>query len=114
MRWFPAMVSNHVQDLIDRYGADGSVVPKALTHYVEGRRFYDYDDHSRMGATYGDFVSDEICDRFCVIGSTARIAEKLSELKLIGVGVFNIYLMTGEQETTREAYGWPIISAVAP
>lgn len=67
-----------------------------------------------MGATYGDFVSDEICDRFCVIGSTARIAEKLSELKLIGVDVFNIYLMTGEQETTLEAYGWQIISAVAP
>ena len=27
VRWFPAMVSNHVQDLIDRYGSDGSVVP---------------------------------------------------------------------------------------
>ena len=23
VRWFPAMVSNHVQDLIDRYGTDG-------------------------------------------------------------------------------------------
>ncbi|MDQ4029975.1 MAG: TIGR03842 family LLM class F420-dependent oxidoreductase, partial [Actinomycetota bacterium] len=28
VRWFPAMVSNHVKDLIDRYGADGSVIPK--------------------------------------------------------------------------------------
>ena len=27
-RWFPAMVSNHVQDLIDRYGTDGAVVPQ--------------------------------------------------------------------------------------
>ena len=27
VRWFPAMVSNHVQDLIDRYGTDGSSVP---------------------------------------------------------------------------------------
>ena len=34
VRWFPAMVSNHVRDLIARYGADGSVVPKALTDYV--------------------------------------------------------------------------------
>src|SRR5215469_16768080 len=28
VRWFPAMVSNHVKDLIDRYGTDGSTVPK--------------------------------------------------------------------------------------
>src|SRR6185437_780031 len=28
-RWFPAMVSNHVKDLIERYGTDGSVVPHA-------------------------------------------------------------------------------------
>src|SRR5215218_4380853 len=34
VRWFPAMVSNHVRDLIDRYGADGSIVPRALTDYV--------------------------------------------------------------------------------
>jgi probable F420-dependent oxidoreductase len=27
VRWFPAMVSNHVQDLIDRYGTDGATVP---------------------------------------------------------------------------------------
>ena len=44
-RWFPAMVSNHVKDLIERYGTDGSVVPKALTDYVEARKFYDYDEH---------------------------------------------------------------------
>src|ERR671931_961657 len=28
VRWFPAMVSNHVMDLIERYGAQGDVVPK--------------------------------------------------------------------------------------
>src|SRR5215218_4327663 len=43
VRWFPAMVSNHVQDLIDRYGADGSIIPGVLTDYVEARKFYDYD-----------------------------------------------------------------------
>ena len=67
-RWFPAMVSNHVKDLIDRYGTDGSVVPKALTDYVEARKFYDYNDHSRVGAAHGAFVTDEICDRFSVLG----------------------------------------------
>ena len=66
VRWFPAMVSNHVQDLIDRYGTDGSVVPQVLTDYVEARKFYDYNEHSRVGAKHGEFVTDEICDRFCV------------------------------------------------
>ena len=76
VRWFPAMVSNHVQDLIDRYGTDGSVVPKVLTDYVEARKFYDYNEHSRVGAKHGEFVTDEICDRFCVLGTTAQaIAE---------------------------------------
>ena len=69
VRWFPAMVSNHVQDLIDRYGTDGSVVPKVLTDYVEARKFYDYNEHSRVGAKHGEFVTDEICDRFCVLGT---------------------------------------------
>ena len=68
-RWFPAMVSNHVKDLIDRYGTDGSVVPKALTDYVEARKFYDYNEHSRVGAAHGAFVTDEICDRFSVLGT---------------------------------------------
>ena len=77
VRWFPAMVSNHVQDLIDRYGTDGSVVPKVLTDYVEARKFYDYNEHSRVGAKHGEFVSDEICDRFCVLGTTEQAIAKL-------------------------------------
>ena len=60
------MVSNHVMDLIERYGDDGISVPTALTDYVKARKFYDYKDHSRVGAAHGEFVTDEICDRFCV------------------------------------------------
>ena len=109
VRWFPAMVSNHVQDLIDRYGTDGSVVPKVLTDYVEARKFYDYNEHSRVGAKHGEFVTDEICDRFCAIGSTEQVIAKLRELESIGVDQFNIYLMTHGQESTLEAYGRDIL-----
>ena len=109
VRWFPAMVSNHVQDLIDRYGTDGSVVPKVLTDYVEARKFYDYDEHSRVGAKHGEFVTDEICDRFCVLGTAEHAIEKLRELESIGVDQFNIYLMTQGQEETLEAYGRDIL-----
>jgi len=111
VRWFPAMVSNHVQDLIDRYGTDGSVVPKVLTDYVEARKFYDYNEHSRVGAKHGEFVTDEICDRFCVLGTPEQATAKLRELESIGVDQFNIYLMTHGQEETLQRYGDEIIPA---
>jgi probable F420-dependent oxidoreductase len=109
VRWFPAMVSNHVQDLIDRYGTDGSVVPKVLTDYVEARKFYDYNEHSRVGAKHGEFVTDEICDRFCVLGTAEHATAKLRELESIGVDQFNVYLMTEGQDETLATYGKEII-----
>jgi len=114
VRWFPAMVSNHVQDLIDRYGTDGSTIPQVLTDYVEARKFYDYNEHSRVGAKHGEFVTDEICDRFCAIGSTEQVLAKLRELESIGVDQFNVYLMTEGQEATLGAYGRDILPKFAP
>jgi probable F420-dependent oxidoreductase len=108
VRWFPAMVSNHVMDLIERYGWE-SEIPTALTDFVKARKFYDYKDHSRVGAAHGEFVTDEICDRFCVIGTTAQAKEKLRELESVGVDQFNIYLMTEAQEETLAVYGREII-----
>jgi probable F420-dependent oxidoreductase len=113
VRWFPAMVSNHVMDLIERYGADGSAVPKALTDYVQVRKFYDYDEHSRVGAKHGEFVTDEICDRFCVLGTAEQAKTKLQELEAVGVDQFNIYLMTHGQEETLRAFGDEIIPELA-
>jgi probable F420-dependent oxidoreductase len=116
VRWFPAMVSNHVVDLINRYG-DNSAIPKALTDYVAARKFYDYSEHSRIGAKHGAFVSDEICDRFCVLGTSEKVTEKLRQLAAIGVDQFNLYLMTSGKDETLSVYGeeiipefrWPII-----
>jgi probable F420-dependent oxidoreductase len=113
VRWFPAMVSNHVMDLIERYGADGSAVPRALTDFVQARKFYDYNEHSRVGAKHGEFVTDEICDRFCVLGDTQQATAKLKKLESVGVDQFNIYLMTEGQEETLQAYGDDIIPAFA-
>jgi probable F420-dependent oxidoreductase len=113
VRWFPAMVSNHVMDLIDRYGWN-SDIPSELTDFVKARSFYDYKDHSRVGAAHGAFVSDEICDRFCVIGSAEQCSEKLRALEAVGVDQFNVYLMTNAQEETLEAYGRDVIPSLAP
>src|SRR4029079_7573697 len=112
-RWSPAMVSNHVKDLIERYGTDGSVVPKALTDYVEARKLYAYDEHSRVCAKPGDCVTDEICDRFSVLGDIDQITTKLRELESIGVDHYSIYLMTHGQEETLEAYGRDVIPTFA-
>jgi probable F420-dependent oxidoreductase len=108
VRWFPAMVSNHVMDLIERYGWD-SDIPSELTDFVKARKFYDYKDHSRVGAAHGEFVTDEICDRFTVIGTAEQCTAKLRELEAVGVDQFNIYLMTNGQEEVLEAYGREII-----
>jgi probable F420-dependent oxidoreductase len=113
VRWFPAMVSNHVMDLIERYGADSDEIPSALTDYVKAREFYDYKDHSRVGAKHGEFVTDEICDRFCVLGTPDQAVEKLKELESIGVDQFDVYLMTEGQEQTLETYGKEIIPRFA-
>ena len=42
------MVSNHVMDLIERYGFE-SEIPAALTEFVKARKFYDYKDHAASG-----------------------------------------------------------------
>jgi probable F420-dependent oxidoreductase len=111
-KWFPAMVSNHVVDLVERYGTD-SEIPKELTDYVAARKFYDYNDHSRVGAEHGQFVTDEIADRFSVLGTVEQVKAKLKELESIGVDQFNIYLMTHGQEEILKAYGDDIIPELA-
>ena len=112
VRWFPAMVSNHVMDLIEKYGFE-SEIPAALTDYVKARKFYDYKDHSRVGAAHGEFVTDEIAERFTVIGNVEQCVAKLRELESVGVDQFNIYLMTHGQEETLAAYGDEIIPEFA-
>ena len=112
VRWFPAMVSNHVMDLIEKYGWE-SEIPTALTDFVKARKFYDYKDHSRVGAAHGEFVTDEICDRFCVLGTPEQAIAKLRELESVGVDQFNIYLMTEGQQETLETYGRDILPQFA-
>jgi probable F420-dependent oxidoreductase len=110
VRWFPALVSNHVVDLVNRY--DPADLPPALTGYVRDRSGYDYLHHAEVGSTNAAFVGDEVVDRFCVIGSADDHRRKLAELADAGVDQFNIYLMNGDEEETLEVYGRAIIPAM--
>ena len=107
-RWFPAMVSNHVKDLIARYGTHGEI-PTALTEYALAVKEYDYNEHSLVGASHGQYISDEICDRFCLLGDVDQQIARLRELEQIGVKQVNLYLMTSALEDTMERYGREII-----
>jgi probable F420-dependent oxidoreductase len=110
-RWFPALVSNHVVDLVNRY--EPSELPEALTGYVREREGYDYAHHAEVGSANAAFVGDEVIDRFCVLGEPEEHIEKLRVLADAGVDQFNIYLMNGDEEAQLEAYGRQIIPAMA-
>ncbi|HUK89773.1 MAG TPA: TIGR03842 family LLM class F420-dependent oxidoreductase [Blastocatellia bacterium] len=108
VRWFPALVSNHVVDLISRYKPEE--LPEELTAYVRDRSGYDYLHHAEVGSSNAAFVSDEIVDRFCIVGPASEHRRRLSELESIGVTQFNIYLMSGDEEGTLEAYNDQVFS----
>ena len=102
VRWFPALVSNHVMDLIRQYKPED--LPPALTSYVQDRGKYDYQHHCEVGSDNADFVSDEVIERFCLIGPAEAHQKKLRALRDAGVTQFNIYLMCGDEEQTLEVY----------
>ena len=108
-RWFGGMVGNHVADLVARYGKDSSIVPAALTAYIEGRKGYDYSHHGRAGNPSTDFVPDDIVDRFCLLGPPEAHVERLEELASLGVDQFAVYNMHDAREATIEAYGAKVI-----
>ncbi len=110
VRWFPALVSNHVVDLVRRYGEAG--LPKDLTAYVKNRPGYDYQHHAEVGSTNAAFVDDESVERFCVVGDANAHIAKLRELAKVGVRQFNLYLMNRDEEEQLQIYGEKIIPAL--
>jgi probable F420-dependent oxidoreductase len=103
-RWFPAMVGNHVADLVEKYGKGGGAVPQRLTDYIEGRKGYDYRHHADKDADHLGFIKDEIIDSFGVLGSVEAHVAKIKELEAQGVTQYNIYLMCGEEERIVAEY----------
>ena len=110
-RWFPALVSNHVADLINKYPREQ--LPEALTGYLSNREGYDYLHHAEVGSSNAEFVGDNVTDRFCILGEPEEHIAKLRELADAGVTQFNFYLMNGDEEEQLERYGREIIPAFA-
>jgi probable F420-dependent oxidoreductase len=109
VRWFPALVSNHVVDLVSKYKPEE--LPPALTSYIRNRGQYDYLHHCEVDSSNAEFVSDEVTDRFCLLGPAESHIEKVRALARAGVTQFNIYLMCGDEEDTLEKYKREVLVA---
>ena len=110
VRWFPALVSNHVVDLVKRY--EPKDLPTEFVDYIRARDHYDYQDHGRTGAEHASFVPDDVVDRFCVIGSVDQCKRKLRELVKVGVDQFNFYSMVDDPEAVIRTFGRELIPAL--
>jgi hypothetical protein len=75
------MVGNHVADIVERYGADSSTVPAALTDVHQGAQELRLQPSRQAGNPSTDFVPDEIVDRFCILGPRRQHLERMSELR---------------------------------
>jgi len=112
-KWFPAMVGNHVADIVEKYGAHSDLVPASLTSYIEKRRGYDYAKHGQSDNPYLDFITPDIVESFCVLGEPEEHIAKIRRLQAAGVTQFNIYLDSGEEEEIIAIYGREIIPSFA-
>jgi probable F420-dependent oxidoreductase len=109
-KWFPAMVANHVVDLVKKVPPDE--LPESLTGYITDREEYDYRHHAEVGSSNADYIEGDVIDRFSVLGEPDVHVERLLQLADVGVDQFNIYLMNGDEEEQLEIYGREIIPAV--
>ncbi len=110
VRWFPAMVSNHLFPVLSMHDPAG--LPPALTDFVSRMaNGGSYAEHSRAGAGHGEQITDEACGRFCILGPPEAHIEKLRILEAAGVDQWNICLMGSGQDETIEAYGRNVVPA---
>ena len=112
VRWFPAMVSNHLFPVLSMHDPTG--LPPALTDSVPkmaGGGYYS--EHTRTGVGRGKEITDEACGRFCILGPPEAHVEKLRRLEAAGVDQWNICLMAHGQAETIEAYGRDVIPALS-
>lgn len=110
VRFYPSMVANSAVALVERYGA--AALPEALVQLACDRPGYDYRWHARTGAAQAAWVRDEVCESFCVIGNPAQVVARLTELEELGIRLWNLYLTTGNELETIDAYTRSVFPAL--
>jgi probable F420-dependent oxidoreductase len=112
VKWFPAMVGNHVADIVEKHAGHLDAIPKDLTDYIKGRKGYDYRQHADKESGHLAFIPDNIVDRFSVIGKVEDHIAKLKRLREAGVDQFVIYLMSDDEERNLEIYCKEIVPEI--
>lgn len=110
VRWFPALVGNHVADMLRHH--DPETLPQELVEFIRERSNYDYREHTRQGTEHASYVTDEVVDRFTLIGTAEQCREKLGRLAEAGVTEFNVYTAVSDPEALIERFGTDLIPAL--
>jgi len=108
--WFPAVVGNHVADIVEKHGKDSNLVPKSLTEFIKARKGrgadegYNYLEHAVAGSDNIYYVTDEVTKSFCLTGPAEAHVAKIKALEAAGVTQVVLYLMTTEHERLVAEY----------
>lgn len=112
VRGFPAVVSNHVRDLLQRYpNAD---LPAALLQEIDAVQDYDYRHHGQPDAPHARMVGYELTARFTIVGTIDDCRARIAELAACGATQVCLYLNVVEEESQLDflaTYGRDIIPA---
>jgi len=108
--WFPAVVGNHVADIVEKYGKDTDLVPDSLTKFIATRQGkgadegYDYRKHAVKDSDNLYYVNNAVTESFCIVGPPEAHVEKIKKLEAAGVTQFTIYLTQGDEERLVAEY----------
>ena len=83
-----------------------------MTGYIRDREGDGDRNRDVFGAANAAFVTDDVVDRFAIVGPPEEHVRRLMELSAAGVDQFNLYLMSGDEEAQLEAYGSAVIPAL--
>ncbi len=114
VRAYPAVVSNHIRDLLRQYPA--SSLPSTLLQDIEVIQNYDYQHHGQPDAPYAQAVSYQLAARFTIIGTVTDCQTKIAQLAACGVTQICLYLNVVEEEAQLDfltTYGREIIPGFA-
>jgi probable F420-dependent oxidoreductase len=99
VRWFPALVANHVADLLRRQPR--SALPVALTDYLDSRPT---DGYIAQRTGEYEFIDDDAVRRMAIVGNGPAHRRRADELRAAGAHQVNLYLERGTEAETIDAY----------
>ena len=106
-RWEPEVLTNLIWHLMRTYPLEE--LPKSMTRDFEQLakepdwwKKYNWDTHAIMDEGHKSLVTDEMVDRYCVLGSPQACVDKLKELEKVGVSRYCAYLFGDDMDAIAQ------------